>query len=94
MPIWTYEDWKTMLEDHPDLFYPKGFEHCIMGIIVQADGTAAILLDEDRIIDTLEENGMSRYEAWEFYEHKIKGSRMKNGPAYMVDTLEEYGDEM
>lgn len=51
-----------------------GYDDCILGFTQQAGRPSVIAYDTDKIITKLISEGMSRDEAWEFFEFNIAGS--------------------
>lgn len=88
MATFTRKQFLDLAFDFDDeLAYPTGYEDCIVGLIVQSDKTAALLVDADKIVERLEADGMSYEEAWEYYSFNIEGAYVENGPAYLIDRV-------
>ena len=64
--------------------YPSGFENCIVGIAEKYDGPPVAVLDIEKMLATLEEQGMNHDEALEYFEFNILGAYVGEAtPVYM-----------
>lgn len=69
------------------LLFADGFDQAIIGIGRQFNKTA-VVYDEEKVIDILQESGMSREEALEYYEFNIVGSFVGDAtPIFMSKVI-------
>lgn len=62
--------WYAMTYDR-EFWQVDGYDECVAGV-VQVGGEPVLCYDVDKIIARLEGDGMSREEAWEYFEYNIR----------------------
>ena len=64
--------------------YPEGFENCIVGVAEKFNGAPVAVLDIEKMLAKLEEQGMNHDEALEYFEYNILGAYVGEAtPVYM-----------
>jgi len=85
----------TALEDllecvGEDALKADGFDDCIIGFSVAQPGRPSVIVyDTDKVISKLISEGMSREEAWEYFEFNISGAYMgENTPIFITKMID------
>jgi hypothetical protein len=64
--------------------YPQGFADCIVGVAEKYGGPPVAVLDIEKMLTKLEEQGLTHEEAIEYFEHNIfKAFVGEQTPVYM-----------
>jgi len=64
--------------------FPTGFEDCIVGVAEKFGGPPVAVLDLEKMLEKLEQDGMSHDEALEYFEFNILGAYVgEQTPVYM-----------
>jgi len=80
----TDEMMKWINENFEKVLYPSGFENCILGVAERFGGPPIVVLDLEKMLATLEEQGMNHDEALEYFEYNILGAYVgEETPVYM-----------
>jgi hypothetical protein len=75
---------KWIDETYEVIIYPSGFENCIVGVAERYGGPPVAVLDIEKMLSKLEEDGMSHDEALEYFEFNILGAYVgEETPVYM-----------
>ena len=75
-------DWIN--ENFDEVLYPTGYEDCIVGVAVRFGGEQVAVMDLDKMLTKMQQDGMTCEEALEFYEFNIVGAYVgPNTPVYM-----------
>ena len=64
-----------------------GFDNCIIGYTYLMDGGVSICYDTEKILQTLQKQGMYRYEAQEYFDFNIECAKFSEGNPIFVDTV-------
>lgn len=67
-----------------------GFDNCCVGVVDGCDQNPVLCYSVDMILSQLEQDGMTREEAQEFFDFNIIGAYMGEGTPLFIRTLEEY----
>jgi hypothetical protein len=74
-----------LAEIDPDLLLMDGFDDCIIGICESFGGESVVAYDYDRVIASLESQGMSEEEAVEYHEFNQLGAYVgERTPVFIV----------
>jgi hypothetical protein len=64
--------------------YPAGYEDCIVGVAEKFGGPPIAVMDLEKMLEKLEQEGMSHEEALEYFEYNILGAYVgEQTPVYM-----------
>jgi hypothetical protein len=73
-----------LAEIDPDLLLMDGFDDCILGICESFGGESVVAYDHDRVIASLESQGMTYEEAVEYHEFNHAGAYVgKRTPVFI-----------
>lgn len=59
-----------------------GYDEAIIGVTLDK---TRLIYSSDTIVQMLVRDGMTEEEALEFFEYNIYGSKIKNGPLFLMD---------
>lgn len=80
----TDEMMEWLNETFEKVLYPVGFENCILGVAERFGGPPIVVLDIEKMLSTLEAQGMNHDEALEYFEYNILGAYVgEETPVYM-----------
>jgi hypothetical protein len=67
-----------------------GYDDCIIGFSAAQSGRPSVIVyDTDKVIAKLMSEGMSREEAWEYFEFNISGAYMgENTPIFITKMID------
>lgn len=65
-------DWIN--ENFVNVLYPKGYEDCILGVAEKFGGPPVAALDLEKMLQKMQQDGMTEEEALEFFEFNILGA--------------------
>lgn len=72
---------------NPDLLLMDGFNDCILGVATRFGSEQFVIYDYDKVIASLESQGMTYEEAMDFYVQNQLGSYVgDHTPAFMTTT--------
>ena len=79
---------KTLIEElYPDAMLMDGYDECIVGAVERFGMNPIICYDKNKIIKSLETDGMSNEEANEWFEFNQIGAWVGDGTPCFLDTL-------
>lgn len=64
-----------------------GFDNCIIGSTDLPDGGVSICYDTEKILKSLQKQGMYRHEAQEYFDFNVAGCKFSEGNPIFVDTV-------
>ena len=64
-----------------------GFDNCIIGSTDLPDGGVSICYDTEKILKSLQRQGMYRPEAVEYFDFNVAGCKFSEGNPTFIDTL-------
>ena len=76
----------TIFEKYPDneFTFADGFDDCIIGVVERFGMEPIICYDKDKVINSLQNEGMSYEEAYEYFDYNIIGAFVgETTPAFM-----------
>jgi hypothetical protein len=80
----TEQMMKWIEETFEQVLYPAGFEDCILGVAEKFGGPPVVVLDLEKMLTNLEEQGMDHDEAIEYFEYNILGAYVgEQTPVYL-----------
>lgn len=66
------------------IIYPDGYEDCILGVAEKFGGPPVAVLDVEKMLDKMRQDGMSDEEAMEYFEFNILGAYVgEETPVYV-----------
>jgi hypothetical protein len=77
-----------LAEIDPDLLLMDGFDDCIIGICESFGGESVVAYDYDRVIASLESQGMSEEEAVEYHEFNQLGAYVGERTPVFIHRIE------
>lgn len=88
------EDIKQKLaEENPNALTADGFDSCLVGICYRFGQEPLACYDQQKCIEKLMQDGMSREEAIEFFEFNVIGSGVGETTPVFVDLFTEFSSE-
>ena len=78
---------KQIADINPDLLVMDGFEDCILGVATRFGNEQFVVYDYDRVITSLESQGMTRGEAVEYHEYNQLGAYVGDHTPAFIQTL-------
>jgi hypothetical protein len=90
--IMTIDELNDYMDGSEEPFLqPDGFEDCLVGIAEGFGGEEALVYDKDKVLQKLQDDGMSFEEAIEYFEYNIIGAYVgPKTPLYI--TLVTHGN--
>lgn len=75
-------DWIN--ENFVNVLYPTGYADCILGVAERFGGPPVAVLDLEKMLTKLRQDGMTDEEALEYFEYNILGAYLgEETPVYM-----------
>ena len=80
---------KQIADINPDLLVMDGFDDCILGVAIRFGSEQFVIYDYDRVIASLESQGMTYDEAVEYHEFNQACSYVGDHTPAFIQTAKE-----
>lgn len=80
---------KQIADINPDLLVMDGFDDCILGVATRFGSEQFVIYDYDRVIASLESQGMTHDEAVEYHEFNQACSYVGDHTPAFIQTAKE-----